>query len=151
MFPQELQELQACACDSFVVQGAALGAMVGQMTYGKRQFENLDGVMRRLIPPFHQAMNELLLMVDTDASAFNSYMVRKIPQSLSRVVFQQYSTALALTERKSAFKLLFIFFLLQAALKMPKNTEDEIKRSFLNILQHTDGLDQMFNHFNHTN
>uniref|UniRef100_A0A674ME92 Formimidoyltransferase-cyclodeaminase n=1 Tax=Takifugu rubripes TaxID=31033 RepID=A0A674ME92_TAKRU len=69
--------------------GAALGAMVGQMTYGKRQFENLDGVMRRLIPPFHQAMNELLLMVDTDASAFNSYM---------------------------------------AALKMPKNTEDEIKR-----------------------
>ncbi|TWW63858.1 formimidoyltransferase-cyclodeaminase [Takifugu flavidus] len=69
--------------------GAALGAMVGQMTYGKRQFENLDGVMRRLIPPFHQATNELLLMVDTDASAFNSYM---------------------------------------AALKMPKNTEDEIKR-----------------------
>uniref|UniRef100_A0A674N4M9 Formimidoyltransferase-cyclodeaminase n=1 Tax=Takifugu rubripes TaxID=31033 RepID=A0A674N4M9_TAKRU len=65
--------------------GAALGAMVGQMTYGKRQFENLDGVMRRLIPPFHQAMNELLLMVDTDASAFNT-------------------------------------------LKMPKNTEDEIKR-----------------------
>lgn len=74
--------------DSFVVQGAALGAMVGQMTYGKRQFENLDGVMRRLIPPFHQAMNELLLMVDTDASAFNSYMVRKLPQSLPQVVFQ---------------------------------------------------------------
>lgn len=98
--------------DSFVVQGAALGAMVGQMTYGKRQFENLDGVMRRLIPPFHQAMNELLLMVDTDASAFNSYMVRKIPQSLSRVVFQQYSTALALTERKSAFKLLFLSYFL---------------------------------------
>ncbi|CAK6983142.1 formimidoyltransferase-cyclodeaminase [Scomber scombrus] len=55
--------------------GAALGAMVGQMTYGKRQFENLDGVIRRLIPPFHQAMNELLHMVDADSSAFNSYMV----------------------------------------------------------------------------
>lgn len=61
--------------DFHVLQGAALGAMVGQMTYGKRQFENLDGVMRRLIPPFHQAMNELLLMVDADSSAFNSYMV----------------------------------------------------------------------------
>ncbi|XP_039979193.1 formimidoyltransferase-cyclodeaminase isoform X1 [Xiphias gladius] len=59
--------------------GAALGAMVGQMTYGKRQFENLDGVMRRLIPPFHRAMNELLHMVDADASAFNSYMVRRTP------------------------------------------------------------------------
>uniref|UniRef100_A0A669D0F9 Formimidoyltransferase-cyclodeaminase n=1 Tax=Oreochromis niloticus TaxID=8128 RepID=A0A669D0F9_ORENI len=62
--------------------GAALGAMVGQMTYGKRQFENLDSVMRRLIPPFHQAMNELLDMVDADSSAFNSYMVRRKLQYL---------------------------------------------------------------------
>ncbi|XP_067357211.1 formimidoyltransferase-cyclodeaminase isoform X1 [Channa argus] len=69
--------------------GAALGAMVGQMTYGKRQFENLDGVMRRLIPPFHQAMSELLHMVDADSSAFNGYM---------------------------------------AALKMPKNTAEEVQR-----------------------
>ncbi|XP_063067810.1 formimidoyltransferase-cyclodeaminase [Engraulis encrasicolus] len=62
--------------------GAALGAMVGQMTYGKRQFENLDGIMRRLIPPFHQAMNELLDMVDADSSAFNSYMAAlKLPKS----------------------------------------------------------------------
>ncbi|XP_035989647.1 formimidoyltransferase-cyclodeaminase-like isoform X1 [Fundulus heteroclitus] len=69
--------------------GAALGAMVGQMTYGKRQFENLDSVMRRLIPPFHQAMNELLRMVDADSTAFSSYM---------------------------------------AALKMPRNTAEEMKR-----------------------
>lgn len=52
------------------------------MTYGKRQFENLDGVMRTLIPPFHQAMNDLLLMVDADSSAFNSYMVRTTLQKL---------------------------------------------------------------------
>ncbi|XP_061549036.1 formimidoyltransferase-cyclodeaminase [Phycodurus eques] len=69
--------------------GAALGAMVGQMTYGKRQFEAVDGLMRKLIPSFHHAMNELLDMVDSDSSAFNSYM---------------------------------------AALKMPKNTEEEVKR-----------------------
>lgn len=62
--------------------GAALGAMVGQMTYGKRQFDNLDGVMRQLIPPFHQAMNELLDMVDADSSAFNVYMAAlKMPKS----------------------------------------------------------------------
>ncbi|XP_012684734.2 formimidoyltransferase-cyclodeaminase [Clupea harengus] len=62
--------------------GAALAAMVGQMTYGKRQFENLDGAMRRLIPPFHQAMNELLEMVDADSTAFNSYMTAlKMPKS----------------------------------------------------------------------
>lgn len=64
-------------CTLFVLQGAALGAMVGQMTYGKRQFEGLDGVMRRLIPPFHQAVEELLLMVDADSCAFNSYMARR--------------------------------------------------------------------------
>ncbi|KAL6115075.1 ftcd [Pungitius sinensis] len=69
--------------------GAALGAMVGQMTYGKRQFEKEDKVMRRLIPQFHQAMNQLLEMVDQDALAFSSYMV---------------------------------------ALKMPKNTSEEMKR-----------------------
>nr|XP_033471785.1 formimidoyltransferase-cyclodeaminase [Epinephelus lanceolatus] len=74
---------------AIAAMGAALGAMVGQMTYGKRQFENLDGVMRRLITPFHHAMNDLLIMVDADSSAFNSYM---------------------------------------AALKMPKNTAEEIKR-----------------------
>ncbi|KAM4711313.1 formimidoyltransferase-cyclodeaminase [Anableps anableps] len=62
--------------------GAALGAMVGQMTYGKRQFENLDGVMRRLIPPFYQAMNELLELVNADSSAFNGYMVAlKMPKT----------------------------------------------------------------------
>ncbi|XP_069577308.1 formimidoyltransferase-cyclodeaminase [Brachyistius frenatus] len=62
--------------------GAALAAMVGHMTYGKRQFENLDGVMRRLIPPFHQATNELLMMVDEDTDAFNSYMAAlKLPKS----------------------------------------------------------------------
>ena len=33
--------------------GAALGAMVGWMTYGKRKFEDKDPVMRRLIPPLH--------------------------------------------------------------------------------------------------
>uniref|UniRef100_A0A8C9XSF8 Formimidoyltransferase-cyclodeaminase n=1 Tax=Sander lucioperca TaxID=283035 RepID=A0A8C9XSF8_SANLU len=62
--------------------GAALGAMVGQMTYGKRQFDHLDGVMRRLIPPFHQAAKELLLMVDADSTAFNSYMAAlKMPKT----------------------------------------------------------------------
>lgn len=67
--------------------GAALGAMVGQMTYGKRQFENLDGVMRRLIPPFHAAMNELLPMVDADSTAFNSYMAAlKLPRTTAEEI-----------------------------------------------------------------
>ncbi|XP_074120600.1 formimidoyltransferase-cyclodeaminase isoform X1 [Sminthopsis crassicaudata] len=63
-------------------QGAALGSMVGLMTYGKRQFEHLDPAMRRLIPPFHQAMKELLVMVDTDSEAFNGYMeAMKMPKN----------------------------------------------------------------------
>lgn len=54
--------------------GAALGAMVGWMTYGKRKFEAQDPVMRRLIPPLHEAMHALIPMIDADTRAFNDYM-----------------------------------------------------------------------------
>lgn len=56
-------------------QGAALGAMVGKMTYGKRQWERYDDQMRQLIPIMHHTMDELLPMVDADTGAFNDYMV----------------------------------------------------------------------------
>lgn len=54
--------------------GAALGAMVGWMTYGKRKFEHKDAVMRTLIPPLDAAMRELIPMIDADTDAFNDYM-----------------------------------------------------------------------------
>jgi glutamate formiminotransferase/formiminotetrahydrofolate cyclodeaminase len=53
--------------------GAALGAMVGWMTYGKRKFEAKDAVMRRLIPPLDQAMRDLIPLVDADTRAFDAY------------------------------------------------------------------------------
>lgn len=58
--------------------------MVGLMSYGKRQFEELDPIMRKLIPPFHQAMDELVAMVDADSQAFSSYMVRSHQQQPCR-------------------------------------------------------------------
>ena len=54
--------------------GAALGAMVGWMTYGKRKFEDKEEVMRRLIPPLHEGMQALLPLIDRDTQAFNDYM-----------------------------------------------------------------------------
>ncbi len=54
--------------------GAALGAMAGWMTYGKRKFEEKDAVMRRLIPPLDAAVKALLPMVDADTNAFTDYM-----------------------------------------------------------------------------
>jgi glutamate formiminotransferase/formiminotetrahydrofolate cyclodeaminase len=54
--------------------GAALGAMVGWMTYGKRKFDDKDAVMRRLIPPLHRAMKDLIPLVDEDTRAFNDYV-----------------------------------------------------------------------------
>ncbi|XP_039336369.1 formimidoyltransferase-cyclodeaminase isoform X1 [Saimiri boliviensis] len=50
--------------------GAALGSMVGLMTYGRRQFQPLDATMRRLIPPFREASAKLTALVDADAEAF---------------------------------------------------------------------------------
>jgi glutamate formiminotransferase / formiminotetrahydrofolate cyclodeaminase len=54
--------------------GAALGAMVGWMTYGKRKFEAKEAVMRRIIPPLDEAMRDLIPMIDADTNAFNDYM-----------------------------------------------------------------------------
>ena len=54
--------------------GAALGTMVGWLTYGKRKFEDKDAVLRRLIPPLHQAMEALIPLVDADTRAFAEYM-----------------------------------------------------------------------------
>jgi glutamate formiminotransferase/formiminotetrahydrofolate cyclodeaminase len=49
--------------------------MVGQMTYGKRQFESVDGTIRQLIPIVHGAMIDLLPFIDADTAAFKQYMV----------------------------------------------------------------------------
>lgn len=49
--------------------------MVGQMTYGKRQFEVVDSTIRRLLPPLHDAMIHSIPMIDADTDAFNDYMV----------------------------------------------------------------------------
>jgi glutamate formiminotransferase/formiminotetrahydrofolate cyclodeaminase len=54
--------------------GAALGAMVGWLTYGKRRFEDKDPVMRRLIPSFDSAMRSLVPLIDADTRAFDDYM-----------------------------------------------------------------------------
>jgi formiminotetrahydrofolate cyclodeaminase len=54
--------------------GAALGAMVGWMTYGKRRFEDRDAAVRAALPPLHRAMTELIPVIDEDTAAFNDYL-----------------------------------------------------------------------------
>ncbi|KAK7109256.1 formimidoyltransferase-cyclodeaminase-like [Littorina saxatilis] len=61
--------------------GAALGSMVGFMTYGNRKFHSLDGKMRELIPPLYKATKDLIPFVDADAAAFSEYMLAcKLPK-----------------------------------------------------------------------
>jgi glutamate formiminotransferase/formiminotetrahydrofolate cyclodeaminase len=54
--------------------GAALGAMMGWMSYGNKKFEHLDPKMRKFIPPLDEAMKKLIPMIDADTNAFNDYM-----------------------------------------------------------------------------
>jgi len=62
--------------------GCGLGAMMGQLTYGKRQWETLDVKMRELIPPLHTGMMDIIDMVDKDTDAFNDYMAAlRLPKS----------------------------------------------------------------------
>lgn len=49
--------------------------MVGWMTFGKKKYDGVDSAMRKLIPPIHQVMIDLVPLVDADANAFNMYMV----------------------------------------------------------------------------
>jgi hypothetical protein len=75
MFSPPLDWAQAIHLFWYLLQGAALGNMVGQMTYGKRQFESVDGTVRQLIPIMHSAMDNLLPFIDADTAAFKQYMV----------------------------------------------------------------------------
>ncbi len=61
--------------------GAALGAMVGWMTYGNKKFAHLDAKIRKLIPPLHNKMKELIPLIDADTNAFTDYMTAmKMPK-----------------------------------------------------------------------
>ncbi len=61
--------------------GAALGAMVGWMSYGNKKFEHLDATMRKLIAPLHDNMKKLIPMIDADTNAFTDYMTAmKMPK-----------------------------------------------------------------------
>lgn len=62
--------------------GAALGAMVGWMSYGNKKFEQLDMTMRKIIPPLHNKMKELIPLIDADTNAFTEYMTAmKMPKN----------------------------------------------------------------------
>ncbi|TVQ39303.1 MAG: glutamate formimidoyltransferase [Spirochaetaceae bacterium] len=54
--------------------GAALGAMVGWLTYGRRKYEHLDKRIRKAIPPLEEIRKELIRMVDRDTDAYTEYM-----------------------------------------------------------------------------
>ncbi|XP_005089955.1 formimidoyltransferase-cyclodeaminase [Aplysia californica] len=68
----------AALCSSL---GAALGSMVGFLSYGNRKFSNIDGEMRRLIPPLYKGMKDLIPFIDADAAAFSEFMLAtKLPK-----------------------------------------------------------------------
>jgi len=54
--------------------GAALGAMVGWLTYGRKKYEHLDSKMREVIPPLVEIQEELLKGIDRDTEAFNDFV-----------------------------------------------------------------------------
>jgi len=62
--------------------GAALGAMVGFLTYGNKKYHNLDAKMRQILAPLYGTMKDLMSFVDADAAAFNDYMTAvKLPKT----------------------------------------------------------------------
>ena len=61
--------------------GAALSSMVGKLSYGKRNVEANDAVMRKLIPVFHHAAADLANFIDADTNAYKDYLsAMKLPK-----------------------------------------------------------------------
>jgi glutamate formiminotransferase/formiminotetrahydrofolate cyclodeaminase len=54
--------------------GAALAAMGGWLTFGRRKYEHLEPAMREAIPPLVEIQEELLRAVDADTDAFADFM-----------------------------------------------------------------------------
>lgn len=54
--------------------GAALGAMVAWLTYGRRKYEHLDAVVRKNLPTLVEVQEALLRAVDLDTDAYTDYM-----------------------------------------------------------------------------
>ncbi|RWS28721.1 Formimidoyltransferase-cyclodeaminase-like protein, partial [Leptotrombidium deliense] len=62
--------------------GAALGAMVAKLSFGKKAFEHNESAMRRLIPILHHTSNELITFIDADTDAYNDYVsALKLPKN----------------------------------------------------------------------
>jgi glutamate formiminotransferase/formiminotetrahydrofolate cyclodeaminase len=62
--------------------GCALGAMVAQLTYGVRKFEQVEPQMRQALPVLDDFSQQLIPMIDADTSAFNEYMLAlKLPKN----------------------------------------------------------------------
>ena len=62
--------------------GCALAAMVGKLSYGRKQWAAVDGQMREVLPRLHNTMLEVVEMIDKDTEAFNSYMAAmKLPKA----------------------------------------------------------------------
>jgi len=59
---------------AMAAMGAGLGSMAAKLTQGVRKFEVLDGKMRKIIPPLHEASRALIPMIDADTSAFQDYV-----------------------------------------------------------------------------
>lgn len=49
--------------------------MVGWMSYGNKKYAVLEPTVRQAILPLHGAVQELLPLIDADATAFTAYMV----------------------------------------------------------------------------
>ncbi|CAK8672361.1 formimidoyltransferase-cyclodeaminase-like [Clavelina lepadiformis] len=54
--------------------GAALCTMAGQMTYGRKKWEEFETMTRQNIPTTYKSMMENLPLIDGDANAFDSYI-----------------------------------------------------------------------------
>jgi len=53
--------------------GAALGCMVGQLSYGKKKWEEIEEIVRKNLKLLHKCCMNLIPMIDEDCCSFNEF------------------------------------------------------------------------------
>eukprot|EP01106_Pelomyxa_sp_JSP_P016712 TRINITY_DN6376_c0_g2_i1.p1 TRINITY_DN6376_c0_g2~~TRINITY_DN6376_c0_g2_i1.p1 ORF type:complete len:544 (-),score=159.96 TRINITY_DN6376_c0_g2_i1:68-1699(-) len=81
--------------------GAALGTMMGLLSYGRIKFADKDGVMRENIPTIHKAMTDLIPLIDADTEAYNGLYAANIMPNDTQEQKRAKAEAVAKATRKA--------------------------------------------------
>jgi formiminotetrahydrofolate cyclodeaminase len=63
--------------------GTGLGSMTAKLTLGVRKLEDVDPLMRKFVPPLHQAVHDLIKLIDLDIQAYKVWLIHHLHKQIA--------------------------------------------------------------------